>query len=403
MRRAAVAVMVTMMAGLPRPSDAQTCCEKCATRYGASFCNAVADCIGCNTGFYLSSQCGCTRCPAGSKCSNKFSAEPCPAGSYQSTTGQSACLTCTAGTNFQDQTGQAICKLCSVQTCSRGYRLVPCTSSSNGQCRACEAGKYTYTDSFNHAFTECTPCSASEYQSLEGQMGCNAKTVCQTGQYTIPGSSTTNNQCVACTCSGETYKNCPGGGTANACAPCRGSSGAGFCAAGYQPSLECTGAQTSDATCVACVAGKYKPSNQQKMCDACPTGSYASGPSATGCAACTNNAGVAVYQAWGGAAASTSACPFICIAGYYKSGSACVACNASAGRYSSVANVTGTQYALRSPLQKTRGTESLGLSSVCVLHQQAQQQLLPTAAAGGPGVQRHDQRLPVVSLDAVRW
>jgi len=402
--RAAVVWLTMVMRGA-RLVDA-TCCSDCYRDYGylSPYCASSKYCLGCDAGYYLDEEwCTCKICPAGSYCPDRKNVYQCYAGSAQGSTGATVCAECIAGVTYQDLAGQTACKACTAQQCGAGYRLYQCIGSRNTEgCGACLAG--TYMGLSLHSQTACVQCEQGKYQSLRGQSACLPATVCPANQYlTAAATATTDTQCAACVCSGENYINCPINSAAQRCSPCTGGSSApAFCAAGSEPRVVCNGSQTQDTTCAACPAGKHKPSGAQKMCEVCPTGYYKSTITSANCVACNNSAGAAVYQAWGATLPSSNACPLICISGYYKLGAACVACNASAGRYSSVANVTGTiRVALAAA--KSTGTESLGLSSVCVLHQQAQQQLLPTAAAGGPGVQRHDQRLPVVSLDAVRW
>lgn len=362
MRGFAALRIIMMMAMMGQVCDAATCCERCRDLEFGLFildpdCINTRLCLGCIarmmpasalSGFYFldSINCQCQYCPYGYKCPNNIDAVACQPGTYQDNYMASTCKNCDTGT-YQDQSSQYYCKSCATY-CNSGKRLVQCTSSAVGYCVDCDPGTYMWNnDYFQHTQTACTQCESGKYQNLAGSTACKTLTVCPAAQYaSVAGTATQDTQCAGCaTCNAEYYIRCPRGSTAQACSPCTGGSVAPtFCAAGTEPNVVCTGTETVDSVCGACPAGKHKPlGTRQKMCEQCPTGFYKLAAATTAnCTACTNNIGKAVYTAWGAAVASSNACPFLCVVGYYKSGSGCVACNATAGTYSSAAGVTGT-------------------------------------------------------------
>lgn len=326
----------------------------------------------------------------------------CPIGWYQPNNGASACLKCTrcapgkyttstacnyVGSTqdlltlycatppsgyYQDEEDRYDYKPCS--TCSAGYRIsAACTSSANTQCEQCPAGKYAVSPPSAAA---CVECAGGDFQPSAGSTSCSTKQTCGPGTYqSSPGNSQTDRSCASCTaplttvvnnaltctscvegkyksggicadcvCTGQTYISCPAGSTVRGCPACYGGDqSASTCAAGMEPNVVCTGTQLQDSWCVPCPAGKQKPVTSNKWCEKCPTGTFSGDPGTGTCGPCTNKPSQwAVYDPWGVSdRATSSTCPWSCNAGYYKSGSECLACNNQVGKYGAVAGLIG--------------------------------------------------------------
>jgi len=138
------------------------------------------------------------------------------------------------------------------------------------------------------------------------------------------------------------YLSCDGI-NAPTCAFCTGSGlpGKPYCAAGNEPSFDCSkqpANNTNDPVCQGCKPGFEKQSTA-KFCTACNTGYHADASGATACQPCANKPANSVYADWT-VAASSSACPWVCDMGFYLAASgACVAC--AAGKYKPLANNVG--------------------------------------------------------------
>jgi hypothetical protein len=233
--------------------------------------------------------------------------EQCPRGRYKSGAGNVDCDPCPPG-SYTDQTGQAACKPHTV--CTPGQRVLTApTGVSDAVCETCPS--------------ELTTRLGSE----------STCTVCREGKYMM------NTMCVLCTCSGqgEFYTSCPAGSVQVGCTACTGGQNSGTtCSAGMEPAVRCDGTQLVDPLCANCPAGKQKPSSGVKYCEPCPKGTYKAAASNGNCPACTNKFREwSVYEDWGvGESRLTDACPWSCVAGYYKSaGGACVTCATAAGKY----------------------------------------------------------------------
>lgn len=276
-----------------------TCCEQCNDGYlynGGAY-QAIGNCWSvhcftgaCNSGSYIDPvACAtCPWCPPGSYCVNSLSM-PCPAGTSAPSYGQSSCTSCTAGIDYAAGPGSTGCTPCTV--CQPGSRVSrEPTASSDRQCIPCSG---TWTSTTTNA-RECDVCKAGTYKGLIGSSA----------------------QCFTCSCSGETYINCPEGSIKTTCTPCTGSLTAGYCAIGREPSLVCTGRETQDTSCRGCPAGKEKLSASVRDCSYCPTGKYKIGENTNACVDCTNKNGLtyaaaAYYTAWtAGSTPSSNSCPW---------------------------------------------------------------------------------------------
>jgi hypothetical protein len=371
----------------------EDCCTQCSKNYiyrygtrseirvGTGVCRDQVWCEYCYPNQYKDwNYCDrepCLSCPAGTVGTGAPAdqCQTCQPG-FRASTATGTCIACEAGT-YQDQVHQPTCKTCSADTCPAGQgRTRVCGGTANIQCENCLAGSYkagtgtsctscpdgkyqdrtgqtscltprvcnpgeattrTYTRESN---TECTPCTGDWTTLLGSESSC---TYCRAGKYKMSGG-----QCATCVCAAgtQTYIQCPAGSTAVSCPACTGGDqSTTICATGFEPNLKCDGTQTTNTDCVPCPASKQKPSSVDKWCELCPTGKYKA-PTADPnvaklpCAACTNKlplaSGVATYDPWPSAVRASNACPWSCVAGYYKPTSgtaACVACNATRGRY----------------------------------------------------------------------
>lgn len=241
----------------------------------------------------------------------------CEAGMYASAIGARWCTSCEPG-KYQSAVAQTSCL--NVRNClaPSQYQTSPPSSTSDRVCGACATNWATLGN--NEA--SCAYCVAGKYKDASSGV------------------------CVSCACTGQTYTNCPIGSTARSCPACYGGDlSAATCAVGQQPSAVCTGAAIQDTTCVACPAGKQKPSSGAKWCELCPTGKYKAAAGTGDCTACTNKVGATSFYAnWSSTATrTTNTCPWSCVAGYYKPASgACVACNATAGKYGPTGGLSGS-------------------------------------------------------------
>jgi TNFR/NGFR cysteine-rich region len=338
---------------------AQMCCTKCWDRWQTStdvgnMCFQA--CWSCQTGYgrdcsttnfdVVSSQysVSCAQCPAGkySVVSNRdYYCESCPAGKYTPVAGKDYCYYCAMGT-YTDSPGLTVCSLCSAGKKAEAVGMSACTS--------CNAG--TISSAGQCICASCIP--GTSFSATSGQSACIACTKCGAGTYISSDCTASSDRtCASCsstgsTCTGYQYWSCPGGTpTGYTCTPCTGTVAGQYCAAGNEPSLVCNGKGSTDSTCAACQVGKYKDSPSVMSCVSCLLGTYTASTGSIACLPCTNKPATgAAYVSWTTPASSNS-CPYQCIPGYYRSGSNCIACNKTAGKYSGASDLTACQSCTR--------------------------------------------------------
>jgi len=169
--------------------------------------------------------------------------------------------------------------------CDLGY-----TGPNGGPCVACVEGKYKPTNGTN----ECTQCAPGKYLPSTASTT-DACASCGADHY----SSANNSMCIACP------SNAVSAESSSVPEDCK-------CDLGY------TG--PNGGPCVACVEGKYKPTNGTNECTQCAPGTYSTVKALRGlCASCP------AYSYSGGGSSVITNCT--CNMGYTgDDGAACVAC-----------------------------------------------------------------------------
>jgi hypothetical protein len=141
----------------------------------------------------------CVWCPPGSCGSALDVCQTCAAGQYQSSQGQTSCLTCPSGT--YSSSGATACTSCptgTYQTSSGASFCLSCLPGSANSnlgatsCLECLPGSY----STSGGATACVECSAGYYQGNFNSTGCLA---CPVGKHSSAGASTCLN-CNPVTC-----------------------------------------------------------------------------------------------------------------------------------------------------------------------------------------------------------
>ncbi|MDR3742451.1 MAG: SMC family ATPase [Terracidiphilus sp.] len=265
---------------------------------GAGAISNISECLTCPYGYYcatdgLASPTG--TCPAGYYCISGQSSgtanacqagfqcpagavqeTPCAPGMYQTATGQSSCLDCTAG-NFclyNSTTGTP-----SMTACPQGTM---CASSDLEMPTSCAPAYYQDVT----GQTTCKSCTAGNYcdrYQMTAQSACPAGYYCTAGQTTAG-----DNVCSPgyyCPAGSSAPTNCPAG---MYCADYALASPSGSCSAGYY----CTGKAkvpnpTDGDTGNICPSGYYCPDGATKT--ACPAGTYneyTGAEDSTACIAC---------------------------------------------------------------------------------------------------------------------
>lgn len=329
---------------------------------------SAGSCLQCQQGYYCAGTglTAMTACPAGTY-NDKFQSSlptdcsPCTAG-YGSASGSKICSRiaetppgsyiangqvqlCPVGT-YKDAVGNTQCKSCeSGLYCAAGSTGgVPCASgyfldnSDNLQkCSLCPAGKFCE----NNGIVSATPtvCAAGTFNANTGGTSQASCSDCPPGTYcpaNPAGISTTTpcaagyintgtRQIVACTtpCPAGSY--CPTGSSVGT--PCLGGSFRNSTGAAAQSDCTqcnvgdiCPAGSTFKITPAQCPIGSYCPSTSNTNVP-CPEGTYGNSTGLTSVTQCTT-CSVGLYCA-GGATK-----PAACAAGYYVSGTACVACPA---------------------------------------------------------------------------
>eukprot|EP00277_Geminigera_cryophila_P011646 CAMPEP_0179437518 /NCGR_PEP_ID=MMETSP0799-20121207/21399_1 /TAXON_ID=46947 /ORGANISM="Geminigera cryophila, Strain CCMP2564" /LENGTH=558 /DNA_ID=CAMNT_0021218511 /DNA_START=135 /DNA_END=1811 /DNA_ORIENTATION=- len=256
-------------------------------------------CAACTAAKYRSSSdCACANCPADSNslagstavsdctCNKGFTGPNggpctvCGTGTYKSDLGDAPCTSCpTHSTSPQTSTTKTDQTAC---ICNDGY------GGANGEtCTECSAGTYK-------SGTQCSNCpvnsnspklstSVNDCECNAGSYGPNGGscTACPTAKPFSEKGSTSSDACIAtcsagftgsvpCTaCPAGKYKQGAGDG---ACLPCP-SGKVSESQSGALTDCECavgtTGLNGVGATCVKCVAGKYKAATGEAACRSC--------------------------------------------------------------------------------------------------------------------------------------
>jgi hypothetical protein len=234
-----------------------TDCFKCpALTTTASEGNTRITGCKCNRGYTGPDAGTCTACTAGTYKDfiGSSGCSLCAAAKYSSIVGAdniSLCLACPSDSS--SPSGSTLQSQC---MCNRGY-----TGPDGGSCVGCVAGKYKPT---NGSVT-CTQCTSGKFSAATGATS-NVCSDCSANTY----SSTNNSQCIACP------SNTVSARSSYRITDC-------VCNLGY------TG--PDGGTCVACVAGKYKPTNGSGDCTQCAAGKYSAATGATSnvCSDCSAN------------------------------------------------------------------------------------------------------------------
>ena len=353
-------------------------CSPCtcdAGRFWASPCGGSlpGSCNLCRPGTFSAAAgvTSCTNCTAGtyritSGGNSSSSCTPCEAGKYSTVVGAAfaenctSCPVCSAGTFRSNCSGSSIgnCTACTpnhrcsagngapiphaVTTCPAGRFLstVP-SSTTDGVCSQCTAGKYKVGVSAATSCTDClagtasaalgattiancTSCVAGKYSSLNGSDTCITceNPTCASTLYRVDCTQTSDTECRSCT----THAGALGPPPANAAftslnaAPpnhCPWICNTGFYRNGSSGSFSC---QACTTTSNACGTGKYRA-----LCN-----SLSGHTSDAACSDCDNAPSNSVYTSFSTGGAGVSSCPYACNAGFSQfSGSAdcCRVCN----------------------------------------------------------------------------
>jgi hypothetical protein len=127
----------------------------------------------------------------------------CEVGKYFPRDERNYCTVCRncPPTTYQSSTGQFGCLSCSTSCLANQYISAPCSATLNTQCSTCpmcEAGKYTSSVCTPAAKTVCLTCGANSYQLYAGQSSCTpCRAACSIGTTeSVPCTPTTNRVCV---------------------------------------------------------------------------------------------------------------------------------------------------------------------------------------------------------------
>lgn len=154
----------------------QTGCKVCAAGFIQDTNTGATSCTECAGGYISSSgDTSCTVCNAGTKEVDNVCVD-CPNEKYQDEAGKTSCKVCGDGYRQNTNTAATMCT-----DCSDGY----VSNSGDTTCGICTPG--TYND--GTAKATCDNCQAGQFQHLSGQTSCNALTQCQADI----GSSNENN------------------------------------------------------------------------------------------------------------------------------------------------------------------------------------------------------------------
>ena len=214
---------------------------------------SASTCASCTSGKYqpTSGQNACIDCSAGYYCSDVLSQTACTAGKYSPTIGatsSSTCLSCNYAQGLWSTAGSSQCTgitctspaftgTAGACTCAAGYRGTATYSSSGGLsgCNFCSLG--TWAIAGNGLLCTGIYCTAPAYTGTAGACGCSAGyggtisysngspigcTVCPTGYWATSGSG---KFCAPVTCTSPSFT---------------GAAGACVCSAGYYGSVTYT-------------------------------------------------------------------------------------------------------------------------------------------------------------------
>ena len=310
---------------------------------------AVSDCL-CNAGYVgpiSTENASCTPCVAGKfKAVNgsEVACTDCEAGKYSLVNASVSCALCPAGkySEFTSANTSNVCITCPANTTSgrASSRLANCLciagfTGANGSCTQCLPG--TFKD--GPGPEACSLCPASTYSVRFAAVNFSVCKQCPSETESAPGSSSIN----SCTCLAGYEMN----GTLSEDGSCRPCLAGKFKTGGNGTCKHCPLNSWSDAgstnisqckcalgyhgldgsTCLACAAGKYKPTNGSSACQDCGQGKYMNSSilgavAESSCAPCSNNS----YSPGG----SNSSALCVCRAGYTGDGiSSCTPCEPS--------------------------------------------------------------------------
>ena len=294
--------------------------SKYSTRTGLA--SDITNCLKCppltTTAAVGSTRLSDCKCKVGYTGPDAGSCSACSQGKYKDAIGSGECTVCPNGKFSSIVSGNvsSVCLNCPSDSWSpSGSTLLEhcvCNVGYTGQdpesCLACVAGKFKAVN----GTAECTQCAAGKYSSSTGStsdacINCNRNTF----------SAADNSQCTLC--------------PSNAISPMSSATQTACkCDLGY------TGPDGD--TCIACVAGKFKPSNGSAECTQCDSGKYLSSTAAGSIAECLV-CGINTYSSADSsqcvqcpshtlsAASSSSQADCKCNGGYSgPDGGACVAC-----------------------------------------------------------------------------
>lgn len=266
-------------------STGQTACYPCP---GASHNSAGGSYCTCDAGYYFNPS-TCVFCADGyssassTTLSKVTSCTVCSLG-YQSNLGTlHICTACSEGTYSDSTTTQSACQTCPAGSANSGAGNTYCTCPAGhyftgGACQACPDGTSSVSSTTASMITLCSACANGYYASSSTSYLCTA---CPQGTYT--DSSTPKGSCTSC----PAYYTNTGTGNAACALP--------SCAAGNHI--------TTAAACVPCVAGTYQNLPQQQACVSCPSHSSSS---VAGTVLCTCDSGYYYDASYG-----TAYCPGI--------------------------------------------------------------------------------------------
>ncbi len=209
-------------------------------------------CVSCTAGTFDDGTETCAACAVGEVQpeANQTACQACGPGTFDD--GSEVCAPCATGT-FQPEPGQDFCQVCADGATQEGQDCVICEpgtfADGNGACIACDPG----TSQPNPGQTECAPCAQGEVQPEAGQAACVA---CEPG--TIDDGTET---CAACA-PGEVQPE-PGQEACTACQPGTFDDGTETCA--LCPRNTFGDAERLEA-CTPCQEGQFQDLPGQRAC-----------------------------------------------------------------------------------------------------------------------------------------
>ena len=276
----------------------QASCTSCTAGNSCPGTSRTTDGSNCAAGTWSAAgQASCTACSAGRACTGAgrtTDGTQCAAGSYQSLTGQTACVTCPAGYYCPlGSVSPTACPSGTYRAATAGAIDTDCIETSQGYYvtdggttkTLCEAG-YRCPTSRNPVRVPCN--TPTEYQDLAGQTSCKTciegnicptrtqTFACPAGSWCLSGAATACAGGDYCPSSTSRAADCPAGSycsephlisactTVGRFCPKRSTSET-LCPAGFF----CTSSVKSEA----CPAGYYCPAGSSAALD-CPAGNY---------------------------------------------------------------------------------------------------------------------------------